>query len=139
MSTAQLDWVIKSGINVIVTVREVPLPSRWLDHIRANSVTYLHVNVKDYGAPSLDELDKTEKYISLQIENGKSVMVHCAAGKGRTGTILASYLLKADPDMTAHQAITKIRKLRPGSVQSETQEQAVEMYEKYLKSRRDSD
>jgi len=138
MSKAQLDWVIKIGINVIVTVREVPLPSKWLDHIRANSVIYLHVNVKDYGAPSLDELERTEDYINRQIENGKSVMVHCAAGKGRTGTILASYLLKEDPVMTAHQAIMKIRKLRPGSVQSETQEQAVAMYEKYLKSKRGS-
>jgi atypical dual specificity phosphatase len=136
MSKSQLDWVVKSGIKVIVTVREVPLPTKWLEYIRANSVSYLHLKVEDYGAPTLDELDATEEYIRRQIADGKSVMVHCAAGKGRTGTILASYLLKEDPDLTSYQAIKKIRKLRPGSVQSETQEQAIAMYERYLRVKR---
>jgi len=135
MSIAQLDWVVKNGINVIVTVREVPLPSKWIAYIRAKSVSYLHVNVADFGAPTLEELDATENYICRQIAIGNSVMVHCAAGRGRTGTILASYLLKVNPKLTSYQAIIKIRKLRPGSVQSETQEQAVAMYEKYLKNR----
>src|SRR6476620_10563632 len=122
MSKSQLDWLIKNGINVIVTVREVPLPKKWLEYIKSNSVSYLHIKVEDYG--------------HRQIADGKSVMVHCAAGKGRTGTILASYLLREDPDLTSYQAIKKIRKLRPGSVQSETQEQAIAMYERYLRAKR---
>jgi atypical dual specificity phosphatase len=139
MSKSQLDWLIKNGINVIVTVREVPLPKKWLEYIKSNSVSYLHIKVEDYGAPTLHELDATEEYIHRQIADGKSVMVHCAAGKGRTGTILASYLLREDPDLTSYQAIKKIRKLRPGSVQSETQEQAIAMYERYLRAKRGTD
>jgi atypical dual specificity phosphatase len=61
-------------------------------------------------------------------------MVHCAAGRGRTGTILAAYLLKEN-GLTADQAIKKIRKLRPGSIQSTTQEKAIFMYEKYLRGK----
>jgi atypical dual specificity phosphatase len=136
MSRSQLHWVINNGINVIITVREVPLPSKWLEYIRVNSVDYLHLKVEDYGAPTLDELDATGGYICRQIEHGKSVMVHCAAGKGRTGTILAAYLLKENPGLTSYQAIRRVRKLRPGSVQSETQEQAIAMYEKYLRVKR---
>jgi atypical dual specificity phosphatase len=36
-------------------------------------------------------------------------------------------------NLTADQAIEKIRLMRPGSVQSITQETALSMYEKYLK------
>ncbi|MGA9841224.1 MAG: dual specificity protein phosphatase family protein [Nitrososphaeraceae archaeon] len=136
MSKSQLQWVVENGINMIVTVREVPLPSKWLEYLKTNSVNYLHLKVKDYGAPTLDELDSTEDYIHGQIKSGKSVMVHCAAGRGRTGTILASYLLRENPSLTSYQAIKKIRQLRPGSIQSKTQEQVVAMYEKYLEAKR---
>jgi atypical dual specificity phosphatase len=89
--------------------------------------------VKDYGAPSLEQLYNTIDFMEKQIYKGKRVLVHCAAGKGRTGTILAAYLLK-EGSLTAAQAINKIRKLRPGSVQTKTQENCVEAFEHYLKN-----
>jgi atypical dual specificity phosphatase len=45
---------------------------------------------------------------------------------------LAAYFLK-NFNLTAEQAIKKVRDLRPGSVQSLVQEKAIEMYEEYLK------
>jgi atypical dual specificity phosphatase len=45
--------------------------------------------------------------------------------------VLAAYLIKKE-NFTAEQAIEKIRIMRPGSVQSLTQETALSMYEKYL-------
>jgi atypical dual specificity phosphatase len=46
--------------------------------------------------------------------------------------VLAAYMIKKE-NLTADQAIEKIRLMRPGSVQSITQETALSMYEKYLK------
>jgi atypical dual specificity phosphatase len=46
--------------------------------------------------------------------------------------VLAAYMIKKE-NLTAEQAIEKIRLMRPGSVQSITQETALSMYEKYLK------
>ena len=55
-----------------------------------------------------------------------------------SGTILAAYLLKEE-NLTAAQAIDKIRKLRPGSIQTKTQENCVEAFEQYLKRGPDVD
>ena len=53
-------------------------------------------------------------HIKKQIDSGKPVMVHFAAGKGVMGTVLAAYLLKEEENLGAEEAIIKIRKLRPG-------------------------
>jgi atypical dual specificity phosphatase len=132
MTYSQYLWVVTHGIKTIVTIREVPLPRQWFSD--GNSVDYFHLRVEDYGAPSLEEMDNTVDYIQQQISYEKPVMVHCAAGRGRTGTILAAYLIKKET-LTADQAIKRIRSIRPGSIQSDRQELALDMYEKYVKSK----
>jgi atypical dual specificity phosphatase len=134
MNYSQFLWVITHGIKAIVTVREVPLPSKWFSNGNGDDVDYFHLRVEDYGAPSLEEIDNTIDYIQQQISKKKPVMVHCAAGRGRTGTILAAYLIKKE-NLTANQAIKKIRSVRPGSIQSDRQEMALYIYEQYLNSK----
>jgi atypical dual specificity phosphatase len=137
MTYSQFYWLIKHGIKTIITVREVPLPSHWftesIDNTGPNNIDYLHLRVEDFGAPSIEEIASTVDYIQHQIDKTKPVMVHCAAGKGRTGTILAAYVLKKE-NLTADQAIKKIRDLRPGSIQSNIQEMTIVMYENHLKT-----
>jgi atypical dual specificity phosphatase len=125
----EFKWVVDKGIKSIVTVREVPLPSEWFD---AGDTDYMHLRIEDFGAPTMEELDEVVDFIDKKIRTGKPVLVHCAAGKGRTGAVLAAYMVKKQ-NLTAKQAIEKIRIMRPGSVQSITQETALSMYEKYLK------
>src|SRR5919197_562996 len=132
MTYPQFLWVVAHGVKAIVTIREVPLPTQWFSD--GNGVDYFHLRVEDYGAPSLEEMDNTVDYIQQQISHKKPVMVHCAAGRGRTGTILAAYFIKKE-NLTADQAIERIRTIRPGSIQSDRQEIALYMYEKYIKSK----
>jgi len=135
MTSAQYKWLIKNNIKSIVTVREFPLPEKWLvDNEKETLINdYNFVYVKDYGVPTLEVLDKTVDYINSKISKEKKpLVVHCAAGKGRTGTILAAYLLKQD-NISAQDAIKKIRKLRPGSIQSKVQEEILHNYETFLK------
>lgn len=128
----QLIWVAKNGIKSIITIRESPLPSSWLAGIN-EKLEYMHLKVDDFCAPSLESLETTVNYIDQHINEAKPVLVHCAAGKGRTGTVLAAYIMKQDPNLSALDAINNIRILRPGSVQSEEQISALQSFEKYLR------
>ncbi|HEX2557231.1 MAG TPA: dual specificity protein phosphatase 23 [Nitrososphaera sp.] len=128
----EFEWLVENGIKSVVTVREVPLPSQWFD---GSDIDYLHLEVEDFGAPSIEELDKAVDFIDDEISKDRPVMVHCAAGKGRTGAVLAAYLVKSQ-NLTAREAIEKVRSMRPGSIQSVAQETAISMYEKYLKSKK---
>jgi atypical dual specificity phosphatase len=135
MTSEQYRWLIKNNIKSIVTVREFPLPQKWLvDNEKETIINdYKFVYVKDYGVPSLEVLDNIVDYINIKItKEEKPLVVHCAAGKGRTGTILAAYLLKQD-NISSQDAIKKIRSLRPGSIQSKIQEDILHEYETFLK------
>ena len=125
----EINWIKAKGVKSIVTMTEYGLPQSWVDGIE-----YLHVPTEDLTAPDIDKIDSTVDYIAERIKNNEPVMVHCAAGIGRTGTILASSLIKYQK-MSAQKAIDMVRKERPGSIQSTSQEIAVGTYEKFLKSR----
>ena len=135
ISFEQFKWVINSGVRSIVTVRETPLPPEWFDFkfLRErrfetdDEIAYLHLKVEDYHAPSISELTSTIAYIENRIRESRPVLVHCAAGKGRTGTILAAYIVKYE-NLDPKKAIEKIRSFRPGSIQTKVQEEAIYEY-----------
>lgn len=127
-STEELTWIQDQGIKSIVTMTETALPQAWI-----KNVNYLHIPTEDLSAPDMEKIDSVVDFIHQRLECNVPVMVHCAAGIGRTGTILACYLIKYQ-NHSAKNAIDKVRKKRPGSVQSESQEIAISLYEKYIHS-----
>ena len=122
----EVNWVLNQGVKSIVTMTENALPDSWIEGTK-----YLHVPTEDLSAPDIEEIDDAVDFIHERINNNEPVMVHCAAGIGRTGTILACYLIKYQKH-SAKQAIETVRKERPGSIQSERQEIVVELFEKHV-------
>ena len=63
--------------------------------------------VEDFASPTFDQMDEFMDYVGRKLGEGKKVLVHCYAGRGRTGTMLAAYLIHEG--MAADAAIREIR------------------------------
>ena len=127
-SIDEVQWIIEQGVKSIITIREEPLDDDWI-----KDVNYLHVMSNDMGVPEFDDLVHVVDFIHKRITSNEPVMVHCLAGMGRTGTILACYLVKYQ-NMSADEAIQKIREERPGSIQSFSQEEIIFQFAKSIQS-----
>ena len=125
-SIDEVKWVIDQGVKSIVTIREEPLDESWV-----KDVNYLHILSNDMSVPEFDDLIYAVDFIHRRITNNEPVLVHCLAGMGRTGVILACYLIKYQK-MSASEATEKIREERPGSIQSYPQEEIIFRFEKSL-------
>ena len=125
-SIEEVQWIIEQGVKSIITIREEPLDDDWI-----KDVNYLHVISNDMGVPEFDDLVHVVDFIHKRITSNEPVMVHCLAGMGRTGTILACYLVKYQ-NMSADEAIQKVREERPGSIQSYLQEEIIFQFTKSL-------
>jgi atypical dual specificity phosphatase len=70
--------------------------------------TLWRFEIPDYGMPqNLDELNQMLDLIRNRLDDGESVVIHCAAGHGRTGMV--SMLLLMRMGLPLEKAIETIR------------------------------
>ena len=82
--------------------------------------------VPDGSPPTPSQIDRLMAFVDHQLEQGVPVAISCKVGIGRTGTVLACYLVHTG--FTSEEAIAEVRQLRPGSIESPPQELAVHLY-----------
>ncbi|XP_016046343.1 protein tyrosine phosphatase domain-containing protein 1 isoform X1 [Erinaceus europaeus] len=85
---------------------------------------------KDYGVASLTTILDMVKVMTFALQEGK-VAIHCHAGLGRTGVLIACYLVFATR-MTADQSIIFVRAKRPNSIQTRGQLLCVREFTQFL-------
>ncbi|NXA33345.1 PTPC1 protein, partial [Eudromia elegans] len=85
---------------------------------------------KDYGVASLTTILDMVKVMAFALQEGR-VAVHCHAGLGRTGVLIACYLVFATR-MTADQAILFVRAKRPNSIQTRGQLLCIREFTQFL-------
>ncbi len=119
------------GIAAIVTLNERPLDQTM---VKSLGFDYLFLPLADFTTPTPGQIDEFVAYVRERNGEGKAVCVHCSAGMGRTGTMLACYLVALGE--SAAEALESVRRIRPGSVETPEQERCIHDFERRARSRR---
>ena len=120
---------IKEGVDTIVTLTEEPHPAN--SHL-ARRFDWVHFPINDFGVPDMDDTYRLILRMADMVKAGHKPLVHCLAGIGRTGTILACYLVYTT-GQPAGGIIPWLRQIEPGYIQTRDQERFVEEFEQYVK------
>ena len=89
--------LLRIGITAVVDVRAErdAEPAFFLEH----DIAHRQYRVPDVTVPDAAVLDDGVDWITARLAEGRTVLVHCAKGRGRSATVLAAYLM-ADQGMT---------------------------------------
>jgi atypical dual specificity phosphatase len=80
----------------------------------------LHLPIPDGGVPSRDELAGLVTAIIQHAQAGQHTVIHCYAGIGRTGLVLAA-MAKRLLGLSGEAAIAWVRRSIPGAVETPAQ------------------
>lgn len=107
-------------------------PSQWANE----GVSFLQLSTTDiFCAPDQNKLDRGVAFIDEFRGTDRSVYVHCKAGRTRSTTLVACYLMKFY-NMTPPQAVSFIIQKRPHILLRSKQWDAMNEFYKKLKSNR---
>jgi atypical dual specificity phosphatase len=121
----------KAGITMLVTLTETDLDQTVLAKYHLRN---MHLPIYDRESPSVAQTHMLLVRMQRAIEQGEVLAVHCKAGLGRTGTILAAWMIR-EGGLSARGAMERLRRIEPGYIQSEVQENFLKYYEEDINRR----
>ncbi|RXM98019.1 Protein tyrosine phosphatase domain-containing protein 1 [Acipenser ruthenus] len=95
-----------------------------------NGIYFFNFGMPDFGVSSLIRILDGVKVLTFALKEGK-VAVHCHAGLGRTGVLVACYLIYATR-VSPSEAIHFVRIKRPSSIQTQPQIDLVFDFARFL-------
>ncbi|KAL5258503.1 hypothetical protein ACHWQZ_G009110 [Mnemiopsis leidyi] len=132
----------KSGITAVINLQEAGEHASCGNALHAsgfsydpiefmdNEIYYYNFNIQDYSVPLQRTLLDICKVVTFAQSEGK-VAIHCHAGLGRTGVVIACFLVYHHK-MKPKDAILLVRKNRPRSIQTRNQLKAVFRFANFL-------
>lgn len=119
---SQWDDLFKAGVGAVLEIR-----SEGQDDVavlESRSVPYRREEVPDHGAPTLSELYDMVKWVRLQMEERRKVLVHCRMGLGRSAMVACATLIALGFPLDVSYSM--LRKVRPNVQLSPKQVNALE-------------
>jgi atypical dual specificity phosphatase len=119
-SADDLAWLRKNGLQVLVSLTEDRPRKAWSDEA---GILVFHEAMEDMEPPTQAQLGRAVSAIAHGLQLGMGVAVHCGAGLGRTGVVIAAWMVSTG--LSPDEAIARVRRMRPNSVETREQEEAI--------------
>ncbi|XP_037756168.1 phosphatidylglycerophosphatase and protein-tyrosine phosphatase 1 isoform X5 [Chelonia mydas] len=115
-------------IDRAVLLGALPLRGRSRREWEAMGVEQLRLSTVDLtGVPTLENLQRGVEFVLKHRECGNSVYVHCKAGRSRSATMVAAYLIQLY-QWSPQEAIEAIARIRPHILVRPRQVQILERF-----------
>lgn len=116
---SSVEWLVRQGIKSVLSLTEsVPGP------LLGSGLRLYHVPMENRMPAPVGKLVEAARVVKTEASSGNPVLVHCLSGRGRTGMVLASYLVLVE-GLDPEDAIALVRRTRPGSLRREDQANSV--------------
>lgn len=112
-----LEAITALGVDHLVTLTELPLEDA--PNV-GRPLRIIHFPIDDMAAPEPMSCATILSSLGNAYDAGANIVFHCRGGLGRTGLMLACFLI-AHRDMPGEQAIEHVRKVNPNYIQSDAQ------------------
>ena len=121
----ELPVLYRAGVRAIVSLLNIPGDAPVFE---SAGFAFHCLPVPDGGAPTIEQASAFVRFVSEQRAANRPVAVHCEAGLGRTGTLLAAFLISQGD--SAKNAIHRVRAVERVAVETPQQIRFLEEYEK---------
>lgn len=118
-----------AGIRAVVSLLNLPGDAPVYE---SAGFSFLCLPVPDGGTPTPEQAGEFIRFVNEQLVADRPVAVHCEAGLGRTGTLLAAYLISRGE--SASTAIERVRAAEGAAVETAGQIRFLEQYAQRIRS-----
>jgi protein-tyrosine phosphatase len=119
----ELPVLYSSGVRAVVSLLNIPSDAPVYE---SAGFDFLCLPIPDGGTPTLLQVELFVGFVAKHHDRRQAVAIHCEAGLGRTGTMLAAYLIAQGKSAAA--AIGQVRAAESSAVETERQIQFLEQY-----------